>query len=106
MWPRTYLPCSTVLLIMDRIIEGRKVEEIPVERPSRFDPAIHVGDQLPACEMVLDIIGDLFTHGRKLKHLVLNDRIVSLLGKLPILGCFVPEIVSPVHVAQSNEPGA
>jgi hypothetical protein len=34
--------------------------------------------------MVLNIIGDLFTHGRQLKHLVFNDRIVSLLGELPI----------------------
>jgi hypothetical protein len=58
-----------------------------------------VRDQLPACEMVLDIIGDLFTHGRQLKHLVFDDRIVSLLCKLPILGCLVPEIVRPVHVA-------
>jgi hypothetical protein len=57
-----------------------------------------VRDQLPAREMVLDIIGDLFTHGRQLKHLVFDDRIVSLLGKLPILGCLVPEIVRPVHV--------
>jgi hypothetical protein len=32
---------------------------------------------LPACEMVLDIIGDLFTHGRQLKHLVFDGRIVS-----------------------------
>jgi hypothetical protein len=55
--------------------------------------------------MVLDIIGDLFTHGRQLKHLVLDDGIVGLLGKLPILGCLVPEIVSPIHVVQSNEPG-
>ena len=44
-----------------------------------------VGDELPACEMVLDIIGNLFTHGRQLNHLVFDDRIVSLLGKLPIL---------------------
>jgi hypothetical protein len=65
-----------------------------------------VRDELPACEMVLDIIGDLFTHGRQLKHLVFDDRIVSLLGKLPILGCFVPEIVRPVHIVQSNEPGS
>jgi hypothetical protein len=35
-----------------------------------------VRDQLPACEMVLDIIGDLFTHGRQLKHLVFDGRIV------------------------------
>ena len=55
-------------------------------------------DQLPACKMVLDIIGDLFTHGRQLKHLVFDGRIVSLLGKLPILGCLVPETVWPVHV--------
>jgi len=41
---------------------------------------------LPACEMVLDIIGDLFTHGRQLKHFVFDGRIVSLLGELPILG--------------------
>jgi hypothetical protein len=65
-----------------------------------------VGDELPACETVLDIIGDLFAHGRQLKHLVFGDRIVSLLGKLPILGCFVPEIVCPFHVVQSNEPGS
>jgi hypothetical protein len=63
-------------------------------------------DQLPACEMVLDIIGDLFTHGRQLKHLVFDGRVVSPLGKLPILGCLVTEIVRPVHVVQSNEPGS
>jgi hypothetical protein len=63
------------------------------------------GERATACEMVLDIIGDLFTHGRQLKHLVFNDRIVSLLGKLPIVGRLVPEIVSPIHVAKSNEPG-
>jgi hypothetical protein len=62
--------------------------------------------QLPACKMVLDIIGDLFTHRRQLEHLDFDDRIFSLLGKLPILGCFVPEIVRPVHVVQSNEPGS
>ena len=65
-----------------------------------------MGDELPACETVLDIIGDLFAHGRQLKHLVFDDRIVSLLGKLPILGCFVPEIVCPFHVVLSNEPGS
>jgi hypothetical protein len=35
-----------------------------------------------------------------------GDRIVSLLGELPILGGLVPAIVSPVHVVQSNEPRA
>jgi hypothetical protein len=60
-----------------------------------------VRDQLPACEMVLDIVGDLFTHGRQHKHLVFDGRIVSLLGKLPIHGCLVPEIVRPVHAVHS-----
>ena len=48
-----------------------------------------VGDQLPACQIILDVTGDLFTHGRQLKHLVFNDRIIGLLGKLPILGRLV-----------------
>jgi hypothetical protein len=63
-----------------------------------------VGNELPACETVLEIIGDLFAHGRQLKHLVFDDRIVSLLGKSPILGRFVPEIVNPFHDVQSDEP--
>jgi hypothetical protein len=60
--------------------------------------------QLPACETVLDITGDLFTHRRQLKHFVFHDRIVGLLGKSPPLGCFVPEIVRPVqcHVVHPN----
>jgi hypothetical protein len=49
-----------------------------------------VGDELPACKTVLDIIGDLFTHGCLVKQLVFNDRIIGLLGKLPILGRLVP----------------
>jgi len=73
---------------------------------SRFTPNSDVGDELPAREAVLDIIGDLFAYGRQLKHLFFDHRIVSLLGKLPIPGCFVPKIVSPFHVVQSNEPGS
>ena len=64
-----------------------------------------VRDQLPACEMVLDIVCDLFTHRRQLKHLGFDYRIVSLLGKLPILGCLVPEIVRPVHVVNPMSRG-
>ena len=48
-----------------------------------------VGDQLPACQMILDVTGDLFTHGCQLKQLVFSDRIIGLLGKLPILGRLV-----------------
>jgi hypothetical protein len=82
-------------------LSGRHLIAFPaMARPSHSTGDVR--DPLSACEMVLDIIGDLFTHRRQLKHLVFDDRIVSLLGKLPILGCFVPEIVSPVHVIQSN----
>jgi hypothetical protein len=56
-----------------------------------------VRDQLPACQTVFDVAGDLFTHRCQLKQLVPDDRIVSLLGKLPILGRFVPQIVGPIR---------
>jgi hypothetical protein len=49
-----------------------------------------VGDHLPACQMILDVTGDLFTHGRQLKQLDFNYGIIGLLGKLPILGRLVP----------------
>ena len=42
-------------------------------------------DQLPAWEVVLDIVGDLFTYRRQLKHLDFDEGIVSLLGKLPVM---------------------
>jgi hypothetical protein len=40
--------------------------------------------------MIFDIIDDLIAHGRQVKHLILDDRIVGLLGKLPIRGRLVP----------------
>jgi hypothetical protein len=49
-----------------------------------------VGDRLPAYQIILDVTGDVFTHGRQLEQLVFNDRIIGLLGKLPILGRLVP----------------
>jgi hypothetical protein len=55
---------------------------------------------LPARQMVLDIVGDLIADRRQLKQFVLDDRIVGLLGKLPIQGRLVPEIVRPIHAAQ------
>jgi hypothetical protein len=35
-----------------------------------------VGDRLPACQVIFDVAGDLFTHGRQLKQLV-DDRIIG-----------------------------
>ena len=47
--------------------------------------------------MIFDVIGDIFADRRQLKQLVLDDRIVGLLGKLPIHGRLVPQIVRPIH---------
>jgi hypothetical protein len=39
---------------------------------------------LSARQMILDIIGYLLADGRQLKHLIFDDRIVGLFGKVPI----------------------
>jgi hypothetical protein len=39
-----------------------------------------------ARQMIFDIIGDLITNERQRKQLVLDDRIIGLLHKFPILG--------------------
>ena len=44
----------------------------------------HVQRQSPTCQMIFDVIGDLLADGRQFKHLVLDDRIISLFGKFPI----------------------
>jgi hypothetical protein len=48
---------------------------------------------LSARQMVVDVIGYLLADGRQLKHLIIDDRIVGLLGKLPIHHRLVPQIV-------------
>jgi hypothetical protein len=40
--------------------------------------------------MIFDVTGDLFTRGRQLKQLDFSDRIIGLLGELPILDRLVP----------------
>jgi hypothetical protein len=45
---------------------------------------------LSARQMILDIIGYLLADGRQLKHLILDDRIVGTLGKLPTHHRLVP----------------
>ena len=47
--------------------------------------------------MIFDIVGDLLAYGRQLKQLVLDDRIVGLLGALPVNDRLIPEIVRPIH---------
>jgi hypothetical protein len=45
---------------------------------------------LPARQIIFDGIGDILADGRQLKHLVFDNSIVCLLGKLPIHGRLVP----------------
>jgi hypothetical protein len=52
---------------------------------------------LPACQLIFHVIGDLLTDRCQLKHLILDGRIIGLLGKLLVHGRLVPEIVSPIH---------
>jgi hypothetical protein len=56
--------------------------------------------------MVLYIIGDLLADRRQLKHLVLDDRIVGLLGKLPIHGRLIPKIIRPIHRVRRADRGS
>ena len=50
--------------------------------------------------MIFDVIGDFFTDGCQFKHLLLDDRIVCLFGKLPIHCRLIPEIIRPIHRAK------
>src|SRR3981189_61935 len=52
--------------------------------------------------MVFDVIGGLLADRRQLKQLVLHERIVGLLGKLPIHGCLAPQRVRPVVPAEHS----
>ncbi len=63
----------------------------------RAAPAIATSVVLPTCQMILDVISDLLADGRQFKQLVLDDRIVGLLGKSPIDSRLVPEIIRPIH---------
>ena len=53
--------------------------------------------------MIFDVVSDLLADGRQFKHLVLDDRIVGLLGKSPIHGRLVPEIVRPIHGPENTD---
>jgi len=53
--------------------------------------------------MIFDVISDLLADGRQFKHLVLDDRIVGLLGKSPIHGRLVPEIVRPIQGPENTD---
>jgi hypothetical protein len=45
---------------------------------------------LPACQIIVDVVGDLLAVPRQLKQVCFDDRIVRLLGKFPIRGRLAP----------------
>jgi hypothetical protein len=47
--------------------------------------------------MIFDVIGDILANRHQFQQLVLDDGVVGLLGKLPIHGRLVAEIVRPIH---------
>ena len=55
-----------------------------------------------ARQMIFDVIGDLITNERQRKQLVLDDRIVGLLGKVPIQGRLAPHTVRPIIHAEHS----
>jgi hypothetical protein len=54
---------------------------------------------LPAWHAILDIIGCFLTNRCQIEKLLFYGYVFGRFGELPIFGCFVPKIISPIHVA-------
>jgi hypothetical protein len=54
---------------------------------------------LPARHAILDVIGCFLTNRCQIEKLLFYGYVFGRFGKLPIFGCFVPKIISPIHVA-------
>src|SRR5262249_1130152 len=59
---------------------------------------------LAARHAILDVIGRLLTNRCQVEKLLFYGYVFSRFGKLPIFGRFVPQIISPIHVAASSTP--
>src|SRR5262252_7039233 len=59
---------------------------------------------LAARHAILDVIGRLLTNRCQVEKLLFYGYVFSRFGKLPIFGRFVPQIISPIHVAASSAP--
>jgi hypothetical protein len=55
--------------------------------------------QLPARHPILDVIGCFLTNRCQIEKLLFYGYVFGRFGKLPISGCFVAKIISPIHVA-------
>jgi hypothetical protein len=69
---------------------------------SGFGNGQHGALVLPTCQVIFDVIGDLITNERQREQLVLDDRIVGLLGKVPMQGRLAPHTVRPIMHAEHS----
>jgi hypothetical protein len=53
---------------------------------------------LPACQTILNAIGDLLAYGRQVEKLLFAENIFGFVGKSPIHRRLVPKVVIPIHV--------
>jgi hypothetical protein len=60
------------------------------------DNASH--SQLPACQTILNAIGNLLAYGCQLEKFLFAENIFAFFGKSPIHRRLVPKVVIPIHV--------
>ena len=61
-----------------------------------------IGAALSACEAILDVICDFLTNCRQLEMLLLDEGIVGHVGKLPITGSLVAQVIVPIHAGAAD----
>jgi hypothetical protein len=52
---------------------------------------------LPACQAILDAIGNLLADGRQIEEFLFAENSCGFFGKLPIHRRLVPKVIIPIH---------
>ena len=53
--------------------------------------------RLPACQTILNAIGNLLADGRQVEEFLFAEDICGFFGKLPIRRCLLPKVIIPIH---------
>ena len=53
--------------------------------------------RLPACQTILNVIGNFFADGCQVEQLLFAEDIFGFVGKLPIHRRLVPKVIIPIH---------
>ena len=53
---------------------------------------------LPACETILNAIGDLLAYGCQVEKFLFAENIFGFFGELPMHRRLVPQVIIPIHV--------